>query len=103
MRDLLAPIAQRRHVDPDHAQAVEQVLAELSVSHALLEIGVGRGHHADVDPLRTRIADRQNLTLLEESQQFGLHVEGQVADLVEEERAADAPCGARRADRQSRP
>ena len=52
VRNLFAPLAQRRHVDPDHAQAVVEVLAKLSFRHALLEIGVGRRQHAHVDPLR---------------------------------------------------
>ena len=102
VRDLLAAIAQRRHVDADHAQAVEQILAELAVGDALLEIGVGRGDDPDVDPLRARVADRQHLALLEEPQQLRLHVERQVADFVEEQRAADAPSGARPAGRRSR-
>ena len=70
-------------------EPVEQILAELAVGDALLEIGVGRGDDADVDALRPRVADRQHLALLEEPQQLRLHVERQVADLVEEERAAD--------------
>ena len=89
MGNLLAPIAQRRHVDPDHAQAVEEILAELAVGHALLEVGVGRRDDADVDALRARVADRQDLALLEKPQQFRLDVERQVADFVEEERAAE--------------
>ena len=102
VRDLLAPIAQRRHVDADDAQAVEQILAELAVGDALLEIGVGRGHDADVDARGTRLADRQDFPLLEEAQQLRLHVDRQVADLVEEERAADRGAQRRRADRRPR-
>ena len=102
MGDLLAPLAQRRHVDADHAETIEQVLAELAVGHALFEIGVGGGDDADVDALGPRVADRQDLALLEEPQQLRLHVERQVADLVEEQRAADARCAARRADRRPR-
>ena len=94
VRDLLAPLAQRRHVDADHAQPVEQILAELAFAHALLEIGVGRRDDAHVDPLRPGLADRHDLALLEEPQQLRLHVERQVADFVEEQRAADAPCAA---------
>ena len=89
MRDLLTPFPQRRHVDPDDAQAVEQVLAELPFRDPLLEVGVGRGDDPDVDFLRAGLADRQHLALLEESQQLRLDVERQVADFVEEQRAAD--------------
>ena len=48
VRNLLAPIAQRRDVDADDAEAVVQILAESALGHALLEIGVGRGQHAHV-------------------------------------------------------
>src|SRR5581483_2145567 len=43
-----------------------------------------------VDALRTRLANRHDLGLLEKSQQLRLHVERQVADLVQKQRAA---CG----------
>ena len=39
--------------------------------------------------LRARFAHREHFALLEEAQQFWLNVERQVADLVEEQRAAD--------------
>ena len=49
VRNLLAPLAQRRHVDADHAQPVVEILAELAFGDALLEVGVGRRDHAHVD------------------------------------------------------
>ena len=88
VRDLLAPFAERRDVDADHAQPVVQILAELPFGHSLFQIGVGRGQHAHVDVLRTRVANRHDFRLLEKTQQLGLDVERQVADFVEEERAA---------------
>ena len=38
--------------------------------------------------LRPRVAERQDLAVLEEAEQLRLDVEGEVADLVEEQRAA---------------
>ena len=102
MRDLLAPLAQRRDVDADHAEAVVQVLAELAFGDALFEVGVGGGDHAHVDALRPRLADRHDLALLEEAQQLRLHVERQVADFVEEQRAARRRAHQTRADRRQR-
>ena len=87
MRNLFAPFAQRRHVDANHGQAVEQILAKFSFRDALFEVGVGGGQHAHVHSLRVCFADRHDLVLFEEAQQLGLHVERQVADLVEKERA----------------
>ena len=87
-RDLLAPFAQRRHRQAHDVQAVEEVLAEPPLVDHLLEVGVGRGDDADVDVDRPRLAERVDLARLEEAQQLGLHVERDLADLVEEERAA---------------
>ena len=86
--DLLPSIAQRRDVDPDDAQPVGQVLAELTLGDPLLQVGVGGGEHADIHRLRPRLADGHDLALLEEAQQLRLDVERQVADFVEEQRAA---------------
>src|SRR5439155_14179883 len=79
VRNLFAPLAQRRDMNADDAQAVEQIFAERSFRDALLEVGVGRGHDADVDPDGPRLAYRQDFSLLEESQQLRLHVEREVA------------------------
>ena len=49
---------------------------------------VGRGDQADVDPDRLGAADAHELALLEHAQQLDLHLERQLADLVEEQRAA---------------
>ena len=88
MGNLLAAIAQRRNQNADHREPVVQIFAEFALGHALFEVGIGRGDHADVDALRARFADRHDLALLEKPQQLRLHVERQVADFVEEQRAA---------------
>ena len=53
---------------------------------------VGRGDDADVDRHRHVGADRGDLALLERGQQFGLEVERQIADLVEEQVPPSAAC-----------
>src|SRR5262245_39313647 len=80
VRNLLPAIPERRHLNPDHAEAIVEILSKLSLGHALFEVRVGGGEDADVDGLRPRIADRHDLTLLQEAQQLGLDVEGKVAD-----------------------
>ena len=47
--NLVAPLAQRRNLQRDDVEPVEQIFAESSVLHRLFEVGVGRGDHADVD------------------------------------------------------
>src|SRR5688500_11401705 len=40
VRDLLATLAERRHLDANHAETVVEILAKLSLGDALLEVGV---------------------------------------------------------------
>ena len=85
MGDFLAAVAKRRHVNADDAQAVIQILAELSLGDALLEVRVGGGQHPYVHGLWPRLADRHDLALFQKPQQLWLDIERQVADLVEEQ------------------
>ena len=55
--------------------------------HRLLEVAVGGRHHAHVDAERLHAAHALELPLLHEAQDLALQRQGQVADLVEEERA----------------
>ena len=87
-RDVAGPVAQRRQRDREDVEPVVEILAELAVGDQLLEIAVGRRHHAHVDLDRLGAADALELALLQHAQQLDLHVERQVADLVEEQRAA---------------
>ena len=52
------------------------------------QIAVGRGDPAHVDLERARAADALEAALLEHAQQLGLQLGLELADLVEEERAA---------------
>ena len=84
----LAPLAQRRHAHAHHRQAVVEILAEGAAVHLAHQIAVGGRDHAHVDGDHLRAADAADLALLERAQQLGLQLERQLADLVEEERAA---------------
>ena len=88
MRNLLTPLAQRGHVDSNHAEAVVEILPELALRHALFEVGIGGGQDPHVHALRPRLADRHDFALFEKAEQLGLDVERQVADFIQEQRAA---------------
>src|SRR5512144_2938616 len=88
MRDVLPPLPQGRDVNPDDAEAVVEVLSEFSFLDALLEVRVGGGKDPDVYRLRSRLTNGHHLALLEEPQQLRLDIDRQVADFVEEQRAA---------------
>ncbi len=82
------PLAQRRHLDGEHVQAVVQILAEAPAGDRVLEIAVGGGDDAHVAGHGHVVADALEHALLQDPQQLHLHGDAHVADLVEEQRAA---------------
>ena len=74
--------------DGKHAEAVVEVAAERAAGHHGVEVAVGGGDEPHVHLLRARAAQPLELLLLQRPQQLGLHVERDLADLVEEQRAA---------------
>ena len=87
-RDVLATISQRRDANANDVEAIEQILAEALIANHLFDVRVGGGHDAHVYLHGPRLADRLNLTVLEEPQQLGLNVRFELADLVQEQGAA---------------
>ena len=93
--DVVGPLAQRRHADLDDVQAKQQVLAEppacTSASRLRLVAATTR-----TSALRVRVSPtRSNCFSCRKRSSFACRRQGQVADLVEEQRAAlgrlDAP------------
>ena len=87
-RDVLDPFAQRRQAQPDHIQAMEQVLAEQALLHALLQRLVGSSNDAHVDAHRLRTADAVEAAFGQHAQQARLQFDRHVADFVQEQGAA---------------
>ena len=75
-------------MDLECIYSVIKVLAEESVAHHLLEILVGGTYKPDIHRNILIVTYLGDASVLEGSQEFGLKVEGDVADLVEEECAA---------------
>ena len=90
-------------VDRHHRQPEVQVLAELAALDLGLQVAVGRGDDAHVDAISLLPPTRRISPRLEHAQQLGLQLERQLADLVEEQRAAAAPARTRPARRSSAP
>ncbi len=86
--DVAGPLAQGREVDGEHAEPVEEVLAEPPLGHSPAQVRVGGGHEAHIHLPGLLGAEGIDLLLLDGPQQLGLEVQGQVADLVQEEGAA---------------
>ena len=96
----LAQGRQRRH---EHGEAEVEVGAEAARVDLGLEVAVGGGDDAHVDGQAARRADALHLAALEHAQELRLQLEGELADLVEEDGAAGggfegarAPRGRRR-------
>ena len=85
VRDILAPVSERQHVQVDHVEPVEQILPERPRRDVRREVAVRRGEHANVDAgVRAVGADALQLAGFEESKQRRLHAQAHLADLVEE-------------------
>ena len=86
--DVLQPLAQRRDADGVDVEPVEQILAKAPFAHRLRQIGVGRRDDAHVHLARRCTAQAVDLAALQHAQQLGLRGQGQLAELVEHQRAA---------------
>src|SRR5439155_17571771 len=75
-------------MDGEDVQAVVEVFAEALLLDQASEVAVRRGDQADVDLDRPGATDTLELLLLEDPEELRLEVERDLADLVEEERAA---------------
>ncbi len=87
-RDVLAPLAERREIEPDHVQAVVQILTELAALDFAFHVAVGRGEHADVDRKLLSATDRAHAALLKHAEEFHLERVRELAHLVEQQGAA---------------
>ena len=88
LEDVGLAIAERRNEDREHVQAIEQVFAEPLADDRRFEILVGRRDQADVGLNRLRSAEPLELARLQHAQQLDLRRQIQLADFVEEQRAA---------------
>src|SRR5690606_31732940 len=77
-----------RHGQIDGTQAKEQIAAELAFAHELLEIAIGSADDAQVDLDLLRRTQSPDGPILQQLQQLRLQPQLDLADLVEEQRAA---------------
>ncbi len=86
--DVVAAFAQGRGVQGQHVQAVIEVFPETAGGNLGLQVAVGGGHRPHIHRHRTARTHGFDAALLQHAQQFDLHVQRHVADLVEEQGAA---------------
>ena len=85
---IVEALAQRRHVNGHHREAEVQVLPEATAVDLALQVAIRGADDAHVDLAGSRLTDAADLAGLDGSQQLGLQLERQLADLVEEDRPA---------------
>ena len=86
-QDVLAAIAQGRHLDGDGVQTIVQVFAEASLADGLRQVDIGCSDDADVGLHDLLSAHTDVLTRFEHSQKSCLSGQRQFANLVEEDGA----------------
>ncbi len=86
--DVRLPLAQRRREDREDGEPVVQVGPERALLDEVLERPVSGRDQPDVDLDRRGTAEPLDFPLLQHAQQLHLRRRAQLADLVEEERAA---------------
>ena len=87
-RDVAGSLAQRRHAERHHIQAVVEIRAEGAALRLCREVAIGGGDQADIELPGARAADAFELALLQDAQELGLQLRRQFADLVEKDGAA---------------
>ena len=87
-RDVFFPFAQRLYVDREDAQPVVEILPESSVADCGLQVVLTGRDHAEVGASRFLVANRLELTFLEDAEQLRLHLRRQVSHFVEKQRTA---------------
>ena len=83
---VLAPLPKRLQVNRNHVQPIEEVLSEVALLDALLEVAVRRRDDADVQVPARGGADAADLAVLQEAKHLDLRHERELADFIEETR-----------------
>src|SRR5215469_9749912 len=71
--NVLAALAQWRHLNWKNTQPIEEVLSEAASFDVILKVAIGRGDDADVDFACARITNALDFLFLQDTKQFRLH------------------------------
>ncbi len=89
--DVVPALPQGRDDDGEDLHAEVEVFAEMAVGDHRLQVAVGGGDDADVDPDRFRSPDAVDFLLLQDPQEPHLGLGGKLPDLVQEKRPPAGP------------
>src|SRR5205085_9053088 len=85
--DIFRALAQCRYSQPELGQAMIEVAAKTAGPHRLLQVLVGRGHHANIDIHLAAASQAVVRNSVEDAQQFDLYFWIEIAYFIEKERA----------------
>ena len=80
-------LAEWRHLDGHHIEAIEKVFAKCALVHFLAQVNVGSGDDTDIHANGFRAAHALELALLQDAEKFGLQFERQLGDFVQKQSA----------------
>ena len=83
--DVLGAVAEWGNDQRNDVEPVEEVFAESALLDRVFERSIGRAHDPDIGPAFLRLAEPFVGLVVKESEQPGLSIRGEVADLVEKE------------------
>src|SRR5215204_3223226 len=87
-RDIFSPLTQRRQSNGKDIEAIVQVGPKLAFAHGIFEVAVSSSDYAYVNFNRVTSSYSFKLTFLKHAQELGLHVQRELADLVEKKGSA---------------
>ncbi len=83
--NIVSPLPKRRHRNGKDQEAVIEVVAEFTGGDHLGEVSVGRCNQADIHRNGSRAAQPFEFLFLKSSEQFGLELQRDVADFIQEQ------------------
>src|SRR5258705_2328911 len=86
--DILRTVAQRRQAQREHVQAIIEIASELALGNHLGQVATGGCHHPQIDAQILGAAKPFKFLFLEHAQKLRLQLKRDVADFVQEKRAA---------------
>ena len=85
--DVIFSLPERRNMDRHDIQPVIQVLPKAFLLHHLFQVAVSSGDHSDVHLYGFVAAHADERAVLQHMEQFGLHIQRQLADLIQKQRS----------------
>ena len=87
-RYIFTTFTQWRNADGENVQPVIQISTELAVPYRLLQVAIGGCDDPHVDRHALRAAQPFEPAVLKHAQQLRLQIDGELSDLIEEQRGA---------------